>query len=571
MKKFSIRKYVEWLTLIPLLIMAVSLETFFLHDRSAALDADLIDHGNLIVRQLAASSEYGVFSSNAQFLQNIAQSTLQQQDVQGVIIMDASSKSLIQTGKFSDAVEYGTIAASAAGANKAKELVGPHTPVLNNDEGLWLYQPIIPEQVELEDLGGKPATARQIGGVIIKMSRARTEHFKSQMIRATISVTSLFLMLAFFLVWRASRRITAPVRELSDAAQKIGAGNLDTRVSVSSHITELSILAHGINDMVAQLQQENAILHQRAEEATRLAAIAFESHEGMMVTDAKGVILRVNSAFTRITGYTDKEAVGKTTRLFKSGRHDVDFYVAMWESLNYTGTWQGEIWNRRKNGETYPAWLTITEVDTGDGKTIYYVANYTDITSRKAAENEIKNMAYYDALTLLPNRRMLIDRLNQAMATSSRSRHYGAVMFLDLDNFKPLNDKHGHAVGDLLLVEVARRITSCVREMDTVARFGGDEFVVMLEELDADKATSILQASLVAEKIRTILSQPYILTNMKESQVTTDIVHQCTSSIGVQLFAGHEISADDILKQTDLAMYQAKRVGRNSVHFCEEN
>ena len=579
MKQFSIRQYVEWLTLIPLLIMAVGLETYFLRDRSADLDRDLVERSKLIARQLASSSEYGVFSNNQPFLQNITQGVLQQPDVRGVIILNAASESLIEAGEFSDAAKNTTADANMAMSghssqtgltriSQVKGLVNPQTPVHSSGESLWIYQPIIPVQVALDDSGVQHAV-RQVGAVIIEMSRARTEKLKSRMLWLTIGATGLFLTLSFLVVYLASRRIISPICELSDAVQMIGKGHLETRVSVSTHVTELSTLARGINDMTAQLQQENAILHQRAEEATRLAAIAFESHEGMMVTDVNGVIMRVNSAFTKITGYTDKEAVGQTPSLFKSGHHDADFYASMWENIQRSGSWHGEIWNRHKNGEMYPAWVTITEVKREDGKVAYYVATYTDITLRKEAENEIKNLAFYDTLTQLPNRRMLIDRLSLTMANSKRSGRYGAVMFLDLDNFKPLNDKYGHAVGDSLLIEVARRLISCVREVDTIARFGGDEFVVMLSELDIDHAESITQAGIVAEKIRAILAEPYVLSIQQNGPAANNVHHHCTSSIGVVMFTNHEAGPEDLLKCADMAMYKAKRDGRNLIRFYE--
>ena len=192
-----------------------------------------------------------------------------------------------------------------------------------------------------------------------------------------------------------------------------------------------------------------------------------------------------------------------------------------------------------------------------------------DITERKKAEEYIRNFAFYDTLTQLPNRRLLNDRLGQAMAASKRSGSYGAVMFMDLDNFKPLNDAHGHDVGDLLLVEAAQRITSCVREMDTVARFGGDEFVVMLSELDVDKKLSIAQSGVVAEKIRVTLAEPYLLTRKQESGVEITVEHHCTSSIGVVLFINHEAGQEDIIKRADMAMYQAKEGGRNTIRFFD--
>jgi diguanylate cyclase (GGDEF)-like protein len=187
----------------------------------------------------------------------------------------------------------------------------------------------------------------------------------------------------------------------------------------------------------------------------------------------------------------------------------------------------------------------------------------------RESENNIRNFAYYDALTQLPNRRLLNDRLGQAMNASKRSRCYGAVMFMDLDNFKSLNDTHGHDMGDLLLIEVSRRITLCVREMDTIARFGGDEFVVMLSELDGDKERSITQAGIVAEKIRTSLAEPFLLTYTQIEGEESTIEHHCTASIGVVLFINHDNSPEETFKCADIAMYQAKENGRNRVCFFE--
>ena len=203
------------------------------------------------------------------------------------------------------------------------------------------------------------------------------------------------------------------------------------------------------------------------------------------------------------------------------------------------------------------------------GRAIRSAGTVQDITERKAVEEQIRNLAFYDALTQLPNRRLLDDRLSRTLAASRRSGCYGALMFLDLDNFKPLNDEYGHAVGDLLLIEVARRIGHCVREADTVARFGGDEFVVMLSELDQDKDESVAQAGIVAEKIRISLAHPYLLTIEPEGEPAHIVEHHCTSSIGVMMFVGSEAGQEDILKWADMAMYQAKQAGRNQIRFYD--
>ncbi|MGA7750028.1 MAG: diguanylate cyclase [Gallionella sp.] len=210
-------------------------------------------------------------------------------------------------------------------------------------------------------------------------------------------------------------------------------------------------------------------------------------------------------------------------------------------------------------------------ISNGRGHESRVVVVSRDVTARKLIEEEIRNLAFYDELTKLPNRRLLNDRLVQCMAASKRSGRYSALMFLDLDNFKPLNDAYGHSVGDLLLVEVAYRINKCVREVDTVSRFGGDEFVVMLSELDVGKAESIVEAGIVAEKIRVALAKPYSLTIQQNGKVETIVDHHCTSSIGVALFIDHEYSAEDIIKWTDIAMYQAKNDGGNSIRFFDSN
>ncbi len=298
----------------------------------------------------------------------------------------------------------------------------------------------------------------------------------------------------------------------------------------------------------------------QAEQQLRIAAIAFEAQEGMFITDAQHTILRVNRAFTEITGYSTIEAIGQTPRLLSSNRHDAQFFKAMTECIAQRGTWQGEIWNRRKNGEVFPEWLTITAVKNEHGGVENYVATLSDISARKAAEDEIRNLAFYDPLTDLPNRRLLLDRLAQALAACVRHHRRGALLFIDLDNFKTLNDTLGHDKGDLLLQQVAQRLVKCVREGDTVARLGGDEFVVMLEDLDAHPEQAASQTLAVAEKILQSLGQAYQL---------GDRVHHTSASIGITQLADHDVTIEDLLKRADLAMYQAKAAGRNTLRFFD--
>jgi diguanylate cyclase (GGDEF)-like protein/PAS domain S-box-containing protein len=206
---------------------------------------------------------------------------------------------------------------------------------------------------------------------------------------------------------------------------------------------------------------------------------------------------------------------------------------------------------------------------TTDGKPLMMFGTHQDITERKLIEDQVQQLAFFDVLTELPNRRLLDDRLSQALSASKRNEHYGALLYLDLDNFKPLNDTHGHPLGDLLLIEVAARLRACVREMDTVSRVGGDEFVVILNELDADKNASVSVASSIAGKILISLSAPYRLVRHHDGQPDTLIEHRCTASIGVVLFYNHESGQDELLSWADKAMYQAKKAGRNQISFFE--
>ncbi len=297
------------------------------------------------------------------------------------------------------------------------------------------------------------------------------------------------------------------------------------------------------------------------EEKQRIAAIAFESLSGMLITDSKGVIEQLNRAFTRLTGYSNQDALGKTPRLLSSGRHDKAFYRAMWASLKENGSWQGEIWNRRKNGEVYAEWLEIVAVHDANGAVTHYVGSFFDLTESKEAQAEINRLVYFDPLTQLPNRRMLQDRIAHALAASNRGAYYGAILFIDLDNFKSINDTRGHDYGDLLLIEVGKRLRSAVREGDSVARLGGDEFVVLLEGLGVNAVEAAIQAKLVGEKILGILAQSYNISGYE---------FNCTASIGLSMYGAGETAAD-MLQHADIAMYQSKKAGRNALRFFDPN
>ena len=320
---------------------------------------------------------------------------------------------------------------------------------------------------------------------------------------------------------------------------------------VSSYIKETDCVITFMHDVSERKQ---------VEEMLRIAAITFDTQEGIMITDADAKILRVNQAFHDITGYDADEVIGRNPRIFQSGRHDAVFFRAMWSDLLSTGKWSGEVWDKRKNGEIFPKLLTITAAYDDRKQVTHYVAVFRDISNRKKSEQEIHQLAFYDPLTKLPNRRLLLDRLQQALAVSARNGRHGALLFLDMDHFKTINDTQGHAMGDQLLIEVAHRLQTCVREGDSVARLGGDEFVVVLEDLSSDVDEAATQTELVAEKIRMELDKPYVL---------NDYEFLSTASIGISLFFEHRESAEDLLRHADVAMYQAKMAGRNAIRFFD--
>ncbi len=292
----------------------------------------------------------------------------------------------------------------------------------------------------------------------------------------------------------------------------------------------------------------------------RVAATAFDANQGMAITDADKLIIKVNPAFTDITGYSQEEALGKSLNFLNSGRHDTAFYAHMWQTVIDAGSWRGEIWNRRRNGDIYPDMRTVTAVRGEGGHITHFVNTFSDITQRKATEDEIRKLAFYDALTQLPNRRLLLERLRVSLTSCARSHQRGALLFIDLDNFKALNDTQGHDVGDLLLQLVAQRLSECVRKADTVARLGGDEFVMMIDELDADETTAAAHVIHVGEKVLQSLNQPYTLVGRE---------FHITPSIGITLYDGQAQTTDELLKQADLAMYQAKAAGRNTMLFYD--
>lgn len=314
-------------------------------------------------------------------------------------------------------------------------------------------------------------------------------------------------------------------------------------------------LAELVNQRTRALEEE-VNRRKQAEHQLKLLAITFESHEGIVITDPAAQILRTNKAFTEMTGFTADEVLGKKMNILRSGRMNPYFYAQMWKRLLEHGKFNGEIWNRKKCGEIFPQWISITAIYNELGQIENYIAIMTDITEHKIEESKIKKMAFYDPLTELANRRLLIDRLDHEIAISKRNKTFGSVIFLDLDNFKPLNDNFGHHIGDEFLVQIGKRLRKTLREDDTASRLGGDEFVILLHAMDDSKEKAEHNARVVSEKIRKILIQPIEINGQ---------THTCSASIGFTIFPQQDMSGEKVIEIADQAMYISKKNGKNKV------
>jgi diguanylate cyclase (GGDEF)-like protein/PAS domain S-box-containing protein len=294
-----------------------------------------------------------------------------------------------------------------------------------------------------------------------------------------------------------------------------------------------------------------------AERRLRQAAAIFEStDEGIVITDSENRITMVNSAFCKITGYSEEEAIGQNPRILHSGKHDQHFYQNLWHQLEVSGNWRGEMWNRRKDGTVFPVWQQISVIEDKEGKVINYASIFSDISSLKAVEQQLSHLAHHDELTGLPNRLYFKAQIENSIHSAKRNQHMVALLFLDLDGFKQINDSCGHDAGDQLLKVVAQRLKQCVRDEDTVARMGGDEFVIILNRIK-----QIEDAELVAGNILKAVGEPVIL---------PDCTLFPSTSIGISIYPNDAISAIGLQKAADHAMYMAKDSGKNGYQIFSQ-
>jgi diguanylate cyclase (GGDEF)-like protein/PAS domain S-box-containing protein len=504
---------------------------------------DLIEQGRHITDNLARQSTLALVYSSADNAAEAVNVTMAFPGVVGVEIRNAHGKLLLARGNvnLAEFLEQG----NHTGGLQAAAMLNAES------SKAWHFAAPVYSLPSADSPFNEAASPELLGQVSVVMSKAALARMTTDIFITNLTTSFSFALLFLFLIRFFTRSITQPLSHLSASMGRAQKGELQVRAEPGGP-KDIADMAYAFNNMM--------LVQEEREAALRIAAIAFETDEGMMVTDENAVIIRVNQAFTQLTGYRSEEAIGKNPSMLKSDRHDAEFFRGMWKILRQTNNWQGEIWNRRKNGEVYPAWLNITSVIGKDGKITNYVGTFVDFTERKQAENEIHHLAFYDPLSQLPNRRLLLDRLRQAVANGARNRTGGALLFIDLDNFKTLNDTRGHGVGDLLLIEVAKRLQGCVREGDTLSRFGGDEFVVLLEGLSEERAQAAAQAQGVGEKVLEALNQPY---NLEGNEFHS------SSSMGITLFINYKQKLDELLKQADTAMYEAKKSGRNTLRFFD--
>ena len=318
-------------------------------------------------------------------------------------------------------------------------------------------------------------------------------------------------------------------------------------------------LVNDISHCLEKIKYEELRVFQ--EDDLRLSSYSFDVAEPMLITDTKGIIVRVNQAFCSIMGYAKEELLGQNPRIFKTPHQDFKFIEDMWNSMRINGFWSGELYNKKANDEIIPLKATINAIKNKDGKATHYLGQYFDIGKIKDKEKVLEYQATHDNLTGLPNRLLLTDRIEQAIRKVSRHKIIAGLIFIDLDNFKVVNDTLGHDIGDILLINVAKKMKECIREEDTVSRVGGDEFVVLLDNLGSTKEDARRNIIYLATKIKDALN------SIKEIEGHINV---STPSIGITLFNDDSVSVKDLIKQADTAMYEAKKQGKNSIELFED-
>lgn len=575
MKRYGIERQTLLVTLIPILVMAILLESYFIFTRFADLDRSLLERSRLLAQQLASSCEYAVFSGNTTLLKQNVDAARSFQDVKSIAVLDAESRLILESGGGEG------LSLLYRPALKQAHLSDIAVPLYQDSNILRLYEPIKTTQINLDGLLAAPVDAGRLGAVMIEISKQSLNNQKQEFLIFSLLATLLVFTLAMILALRAARSITRPIMQMHQTIRRIGAGDLETNISPAYNIHELHELAGGIGDMAQQLLRDRDMLESRIVAATddlrvkneeaeqahlekerlnehlsialsELQAIMEANPDILYVFNRQGELIQWNSSFAKFCGLPAEKMLNMHVTGFVCKEDKAAVAKGVLEVFT-RGTATLEVKLLRHDGVFVHFLCNGVVLKNRDGKVIGFTGTGKDVSDRKLAAEHIHHMAHYDILTDLPNRSLLSDRLQQAIISCKRDHTHLALMFLDLDMFKYINDRLGHDIGDLLLKEVAKRILECLRESDTAARIGGDEFVVLLPSVD-----SIQTAMMVAEKIRHVLSLPYEISGHSLS---------ISSSIGIAVYPEHGSEEKVLLKNADTAMYLAKQNGRNMVVF----
>ena len=565
MKRYGIERQTLLVTLIPILVMACLLEGYFIFTRFADLDRSLLQRAQLLARQLASSSEYAVFSGNTIILKQNVDSALSFEDVELINIFDEQGKLILASGKSN----------AQSGSGRADADV----PMYQDKNILRLYEPIIATQINLDGFVTGPDVASKLGKVMIEVSKLRLNQQKQEYLLVSLLFTMMAITIALILALRLARRITNPVKQMHQAVQRIGEGDLETNVADQSKIRELQELSMGISEMARHLLRDRDMLESRIVQTTdglrvknreveqvylekellnenlavalsELQAIMDANLDLLYVLNKKGELIQWNSSFAKFCCLPPEQMLNMHLTTFVC-EEERDKIGERMEEVYSRGSVTFEAQLIRHDGVQVHYMCNGVVLKNLQGEITGFTGTARDISEHKAAVEQIHRMAHYDMLTELPNRSLLSDRLQHAIITSKRNRNPLVLMFIDLDMFKYINDNLGHAMGDLLLKEAAKRILECLRKSDTAARIGGDEFVVLLSSVE-----SIDSAMLIAEKIRHTLSLPFEIAGNSLS---------ISASIGVAAYPEHGNEEKVLLKNADTAMYLAKKKGRNTV------
>lgn len=557
--KNSVRRQLIVVLLVPLLIFIMAVAYFEYDEWDKRLKSNALAEtvrGSIII---AAGSSEGVFNSDSQAVLDMLNRILSSEQAHNdsallhlisIAVLDADGTVLARSGAAQASRKQRYDGALPQGIRDAAELVQqrdrPFAEINNNNLRLLAYAPV-------------ERQGRLIGAVITEYSLTPLNAQQREVIglfllRSLAAIGAAMLMGLLIVRW-----ITHPLILIIRNLAQLGSGRFSLPL-LAARKDEYCTLTNALSEADQRIHKSNLALQKEIEERRqmegdlRLAATVFEnSSEGIVITDRDNNILSVNRAFEQLTGYRRDEVIGKNPRILKSGQHSKAFYQNMWHHIKQDSHWQGEIWERRKDGTIYPKWITINAVRDDSENVINHMAIFSDISERKAAEERIYHLAHHDALTGLANRTLLGDRIRQAIHQARRSGRMVAVLFIDLDGFKLINDTLGHEVGDAMLCSVAERLESLVRDSDTVARMGGDEFLMLLSEIGHEE-----DAARVAEKIVTSIAEPY---QINDQELRT------SPSIGISIYPQDAADENALIRSADTAMYHAKAAGRNNFQF----